>query len=101
MSNEQLTINNSPIASCILKPGMILRLPYSGLVEVLEVNESRAHVRSLTKEKVKIHSPLNGDAEFTRSGRQWDISPNSEVEVVTYHKPSGQQITNDSEANNQ
>lgn len=66
----------------MLKAGMILRLPHSGLVEVMEVTESRANVRSLTKEKVKIHSPLKGDAEFTRSGRAWDISPHSEVEIV-------------------
>lgn len=66
----------------MLEVGMIIKLPHSGLAEVMEVNESFAHVRSLTKEKVKIHSPLNGDAEFSRSGRQWDISPNSEVEIV-------------------
>ena len=66
----------------MLEPGMIIRLPYSGLAEVLNVTEFSAQVRSLTKEKVKIHSPLNGDAEFTRSGRTWDISANSEVEII-------------------
>ena len=67
----------------MLEAGMIIRLPLSGLAEVLNVTEFSAQVRSLTKEKVKIHSPLNGDAEFTRSGRTWDISPNSEVEVIS------------------
>lgn len=66
-----------------LKPGMIVKLDQSGLVEVLMVNESRARVKCLTKEKVKIHSTFGDDVEFNRSGREFDISPNSECEIIS------------------
>lgn len=79
----------------MLEVGMVIRLPFSGLAEVLKVSEFSAQIRSLTKEKVKIHSPLNGDAEFTRSGRTWDISANSEVEVVRHPElVSGSSVKN-------
>jgi hypothetical protein len=65
-----------------LKEGMIIRLDQSGLAEVLMVNNSRARVKCLTKEKVKIHSNFGDDVEFNRSGREFDISPNSECEII-------------------
>ena len=67
----------------MLQKGQILRLPDSGLVEVTEVTESRAHVRSLNKEQIKIHTTFQGEIDFSRSGRQWDISPNSSVEIIS------------------
>jgi hypothetical protein len=66
-----------------IKEGMVLRLSQTGLVEVIMVNGSRARVKSLTKEKVKIHSVFGDDVEFNRSGREFDISPNSECEIIS------------------
>lgn len=65
-----------------LKEGMRIRLPHSGVFDVVLVNESRAHIVPAKKQE-KNFETLNGKkVEFEQIGRGLDISPNSEVEVL-------------------
>ncbi len=68
----------------MLEQGQIIKMPSAGLAEVLSVNESRAHVKLLTKTDKHIHTAFGEDVNFASSGREIDISPNSEVEVINY-----------------
>ncbi|MCE7856901.1 MAG: hypothetical protein DYG97_10205 [Ignavibacteria bacterium CHB3] len=53
-----------------LKEGMRIRLPHSGVFDVVLVNESRAHITPVKKSDGGI-------------GYDMDISPNSEVEILS------------------
>lgn len=54
-----------------LKEGMRIRLPHSGVFDVVLVNESRAHITPVKKSDGGI-------------GYDMDISPNSEVEILHF-----------------
>lgn len=53
-----------------LKEGMRIKLPHSGVFDVVLVNESRAHITPVKKSDGGI-------------GYDMDISPNSEVEILS------------------
>lgn len=68
----------------MLQPGQTIKMPNDALAEVISVNDSRAHIKLLTKTE-KVFSTTFSDQEvrFASSGQCLDISPNSEVEIIT------------------
>lgn len=65
-----------------LKPGMKILLPNSGAAEVLFVNESRAKIRLLSRRKYKFETLTGKEVNIDKPGREFDISPNSECEII-------------------
>jgi hypothetical protein len=65
-----------------LKTGMRIKLPHSGVFDVVLVNESRAHIVPAKKQEKKFETLTGNKVEFEQLGRGLDISPNSEVEVL-------------------
>lgn len=65
-----------------LKEGMRIRLPHSGVFDVVLVNESRAHIVPAKKTEKKFETLTGSKIEFEQLGRGLDISPNSEVEIL-------------------
>lgn len=79
----------------MLQENQIIKMPGGELAEVLLVNECRARVRSLSKRTNNFTTALGDTVQFTSPGREIDISPNSDVEVVGMAKPKGRKAANE------
>lgn len=65
-----------------LQPGMKILLPNSGAAEVLFVNESRAKIRLISRRKYSFETFSGQEVNIDKPGREFDISPNSECEIL-------------------
>lgn len=66
----------------LLKKGQIIDMVQSGRCEVIDVNESRAVVRSLKTIHTRITTAAGKVVEFEAAGRMFSISPNSDVDIL-------------------
>ena len=66
----------------MLIEGQIIETSSGNLYEVISVNESRAHIKSLTKKENSFHTAFGQQISFSSGGSELDISPNSEVKII-------------------
>ncbi len=66
----------------MLIEGQLIETVSGNLYEVISVNESRAHIKSLTKKENLFHTAFGQEVSFISSGSELDISPNSEVKII-------------------
>ena len=67
----------------MLQDGQTIKLNDNSLAKVISVNESRAHIKLLAKTEKHISTRFGEGVTFLSSGGTLDISPNSEVEIVS------------------
>jgi len=66
----------------MLVENQIVKMPSGDLAKVLFVNESRARIKYLSEKKNHFTTATGKDVEFNSGGKEFDISPNSEVVVM-------------------
>lgn len=66
----------------MLKEGQIIRTEQNGLCRVLFVNECRARVKPIKTAKVRFKTLTGQPVEFLSTSNAFDISPNSDVEII-------------------
>jgi hypothetical protein len=66
----------------MLTVGMKIKLPQSGVAEVIMVSESRARVKLLSERACNFSTATGKEVQFNAGGREIDISPNAEVQIL-------------------